>query len=133
MDGPRGYYVNWNKSNRERQIKYGLTYKWNWKNKTNEQTKLNRNRFIDPKNKKAVARRGKSGEGEISEGDQEVQTSSCRINESWVWKCISEGKVNNYVMICMVTDGNEIYHNDHFEMHKNIKSLCCVTKTNIVL
>ena len=46
------------------------------KNKTNEQTTLNRNRFIDPKNKQAVARGEK--------GDQEVQTSSCRINESWV-------------------------------------------------
>ena len=48
--------------------------------KTKQMNKLNRNRFIDPKNKQAVARGEKSGEREISEGDQEVQTSSCRIN-----------------------------------------------------
>ena len=38
MDGPRGYYAKWNKSDRERQILYDFTYMWNLKNKTNEQT-----------------------------------------------------------------------------------------------
>ena len=42
MDGPRGYDVKQNKSDRERQIPYGFTYMWNLKNKTNEQ---NRNRL----------------------------------------------------------------------------------------
>ena len=36
MDGPRGYYATWNKSDRERQIPYDFTYMWNLKNKTNE-------------------------------------------------------------------------------------------------
>ena len=31
MDGPRGYYVKWNKLNRERQILYDFTYMWNLK------------------------------------------------------------------------------------------------------
>ena len=38
IDGPRGYYAKWNKSDRERQISYDFTYMWGLKNKTNEQT-----------------------------------------------------------------------------------------------
>ena len=33
-----GYYVKWNKSDRDEQIPYDFTYMWNLKNKTNEQT-----------------------------------------------------------------------------------------------
>ena len=33
----------------------------------------------------------------------------------------------------MVTDGNQTYHGDHFEMYRKIKSLCCVPGTNNVL
>ena len=32
MDGPKGYYAKWNKSDRERQILYDFTYMWNLKN-----------------------------------------------------------------------------------------------------
>ena len=35
--------------------------------------------------------------------------------------------------LCMMTDGNQTYHSDHFEMYRNIESLCCVPGTNIVL
>ena len=28
-DGPRGHYAKWNKSDRERQIAYDLSYVWN--------------------------------------------------------------------------------------------------------
>ena len=35
--------------------------------------------------------------------------------------------------LCMVPDDNQIYHGDHFEMYRNIDSLCCVTQTNVVL
>ena len=38
MDGPRGYYAKWDKSDRERQRLYDFTYTWNLKSKTNEQT-----------------------------------------------------------------------------------------------
>ena len=39
MDGPRGCHTEWSKSDRERQISYDITYKWNLKrNNTNELT-----------------------------------------------------------------------------------------------
>ena len=31
MDGPTGYYVKWNKSDREEQILYDTIYMWNLK------------------------------------------------------------------------------------------------------
>ena len=37
MDGPRGYYANWNKSDKETEIPYDFTYMSNLKNKTSEQ------------------------------------------------------------------------------------------------
>ena len=36
MDGPRDYHTKWSKSERERQIPYGITYMWNLKYDTNE-------------------------------------------------------------------------------------------------
>ena len=33
----------------------------------------------------------------------------------------------------MVTDGNQTYCDDHFEMYRNIESQCCEPGTNIVL
>ena len=39
MDGPRGYYAKWNKSDTEQQILYDFTYMQNLKNKINERTK----------------------------------------------------------------------------------------------
>ena len=33
----------------------------------------------------------------------------------------------------MVTDGNQTYGGDHFQMCRNTKSLCCVTGTTIML
>ena len=38
MDGPRDYHTEWNKSDRERQTSYDITYMWNLKkkNETNE-------------------------------------------------------------------------------------------------
>ena len=44
MDGSRGYYANWNKSDRERQIPYDLTYMWNLKKQINKE---NRNKLTD--------------------------------------------------------------------------------------
>ena len=39
MDWLTGYYTQWNKSDKERQIPYDFTYMWSLKNKKNEQTK----------------------------------------------------------------------------------------------
>ena len=36
MDAPRDYHTKWNKSERERQISYAITYMWNLKYGTNE-------------------------------------------------------------------------------------------------
>ena len=36
MDGSRGCYTDWNKSDGERQMLYDFTYMWNLKGKTNE-------------------------------------------------------------------------------------------------
>ena len=36
MDGPREYCAQWNKTDRERQILYDVTYMCNLKNNTNE-------------------------------------------------------------------------------------------------
>ena len=38
MDGPKGYYAKWNKSDRERQIMHGSTYMWTLK----RQKKMNK-------------------------------------------------------------------------------------------
>ena len=32
-----------------------------------------------------------------------------------------------------MTDGNQTYRGDHFEMYRSTESLCCVPGTNIVL
>ena len=68
MDGSRGYYAKWNKS--ERQMPYDLTYMWNLENKTNQQTKQHKNRLIETENKWVLPRGEWGGEmGEISGGD----------------------------------------------------------------
>ena len=38
MDATRDYHTKWSKSERERQIPYGITYMWNLKYDTNEPT-----------------------------------------------------------------------------------------------
>ena len=42
MDGPRGYYAKWNKSEWEGQILYDFTYMWNLKNKTETDSETQR-------------------------------------------------------------------------------------------
>ena len=68
MDGLRGYYAKWNKSNREKQIPYDLYVESEKQNKLmniTEQTRL-----IDAKNKQVVARGKRIGRMiEIGEGD----------------------------------------------------------------
>ena len=55
----------------------------NLKNKTNEQTKQNRNELIDAGNKLVVTRGERNwGVGKTGKGDQEVQTFSYKINKS---------------------------------------------------
>ena len=39
MDGPRGYYAQWNNSDRERQMPYDLTSMWNLKEQNKQANK----------------------------------------------------------------------------------------------
>lgn len=63
----------------------------------------------------------------IGGGEQEVQTSRCKIHESCaVWGTVNNSLVSSY--------GDTVTRlGDHFEMYRNIGSLCCVTGPNIVL
>ena len=54
MDGCRSYQAKWNKSDRERQMPYDLTYLCNLKRKTKEQTKWNS--LIQTENRLIVAK-----------------------------------------------------------------------------
>ena len=61
MDGPRDYHTKWSKSERERQIPYDITYRWNLKSDTNYLQ--NRNRLTDIENKLMVTKGEGEGEG----------------------------------------------------------------------
>lgn len=39
----------------------------------------------------------------------------------------------NYLVILMLTDGNQTYPGDHFIMYTNVESLSCTPETNIIL
>ena len=83
MDAARDYYAKWNKSDRERNIPYDFTYMWNLKKKTDKWTNTVKQnyRYTEQSGICQRERRRK----EIVEGDYQVQTFSCKINESWVW------------------------------------------------
>ena len=79
--------------------------------------------------------RGKERERkeEIGEGDQEIQTSNCKINYSG-YEMQSVGMiVNNYIIFFMAAYHNWIYHGDCFEVCRNSKSPCCETAVDTVL
>ena len=80
MGGPGGHYAKWNKSDRERQLLYGLTYMWNLKqNKTKQTTQL-----TDTENRLGIVGiaggwgwEGEKGAGsKMGERNQKVQISS---------------------------------------------------------
>ena len=54
MDRLGKYYAKWNKSDRERQILYNVTYIWNLKKPTANEQNKKRSRFIDTENKLVV-------------------------------------------------------------------------------
>ena len=49
------------------------------------------------------------------------------------YEMYSVGNIVNNFVICMATDDNSTYHGAHFEMYRNIRSLCYLPGTNIVL
>ena len=65
MDGPGDYHTKWSKSDKERQISYGIAYMWNLKKQLYRWTYLqNRNRLTDLENELMVTR-GEGLEGGI--------------------------------------------------------------------
>ena len=70
MDELGGYYVKWNKSDRERQKLCDLTYMWNLKNQTH------RNR-----EQPGGCQWQGLEMGEMGKGGQNIQTSSYKINK----------------------------------------------------
>ena len=66
MDGPRDCHTEWSKPDRERQISYVTTYRWNIKTDTKWTYSWNRNRLTDIENKLMVNKGVSSGGGEIN-------------------------------------------------------------------
>ena len=67
---------------------------------------------------------------EIGEGNEEVQTSSYKINESLV----SNAQCREYSpQLRDIFVQGQTYRGDRFKMQRNIESLCCVPGTNTVL
>ena len=67
MHGTRDYHPRWNKSERERQITYDITYRWNLKYDTNELT-FKTERLTDTENGLEGAKGGMDGEFGINRG-----------------------------------------------------------------
>ena len=62
MDGTRDHHTKWSKTDRERQISYGITYMWHLKKWYKTTYLQNRSRLTDIENKLMVTK-GKEGEG----------------------------------------------------------------------
>ena len=73
MDGPRDCQTEWNKSERERQISYGITYMWNLKEWYKWNYLQNRNRVTDVKNKLMVTK-GERGD-KLGDWDWHIHTT----------------------------------------------------------
>ena len=64
MDGPRDCHTEWSKPDRDRQISYVTTYRWNLKTDTKWTYSWNRNRLTDIENKLMVHKGDSSSGGE---------------------------------------------------------------------
>ena len=78
--------------------------------------------------------RGERGKGikEIGEGDEGVQTSSDK-NEPRGYTYHVGNTVSNYGLSLKGDRGQLRHHGDHFEMYRNIESLCGVPATLDIL
>ena len=79
MDGPRGHCTKCNKSGRERQIPYDLTYVWNLKSKQNQVLRY----------KERIGLQRQERGGERDEWRQQLRNSSYEISKSWRCKVYS--------------------------------------------
>ena len=68
MDGPWAYYARWDKSDRERQISYDITYMWNLKKWYKWTYLQKRSRLTDIENKLMVTK-GEGGRDKLGVWD----------------------------------------------------------------
>ena len=65
------------------------------------------------------------GRREMSEVDWEVQTSSCNVNESWIWN-VQCGEYSQWLCNVWWQTVIRLDCGDHFEMYRNTESLYSV-------
>ena len=80
MDGPRRHYAQGNKSDRERQILYVITYMQNLKNKTNDITKQKQTHRYTEQTSGYQWGEGR-GEGQDKDRGLKVHTTMYKINK----------------------------------------------------
>ena len=81
MNGPKGYYANWNKSDKETEILYDLTYIANLKNENKWTNIAKQKQTHIYREWVGVRREACWWKSEIDEGYLEIQTSSYKINK----------------------------------------------------
>ena len=86
MNGPRGYYAKWNKSDRGRQIPYGFTYTWYLKHKTSDQTTKQK---LTHRFREQTGGCQRRGSGKIS-GNQWM-----RLMRVWQWQSYKTTRVSS--------------------------------------
>ena len=91
MDRSGGYYSKWNKSDRERQMLYDITYMWNLKKKTSEYNEKPKQTQIQ---RTPVVTSGETEQGRGSIG-VEVQTIGYKIS----YMVIQGGEYKQYFII----------------------------------
>ena len=92
MDGPRGHYAKWDKSDRERQILYGITYMWKLKNPYSQKQRVDWWLL-------GTGRWGKWAE--LVKGT-DFQFYDEYIGEGWGWKGDSRGREGIYVYLWLI-------------------------------
>ena len=82
MDGPSNCHIEWNKSDRDREISYDIAYMWNLKKWYKWTYLQNRNRVTDVENKLMVTKGGKQGWGrdKLGDWDWQIHTTIYKID-----------------------------------------------------
>ena len=98
MDGPRDYHTKWNKSGREKQISYNITYKWNLKKWYKWTYLQNRNRLTGIENKLMVTKGERGGRDKLGVWDLQIHTIIYKIGKQQDL-LYSSGNYTQYLVI----------------------------------
>ena len=97
MDGPRGYYAKWNKSDRERQTLYDFIYMWNLKTQ-NKWTNISKHKqsYKYREQMGVLQREGVGGKEMLGR----LRGTNFQLQNKWVMcmKCTVRNIVNKYVI-----------------------------------